>query len=322
MLTDPANAVPVLGPEARAASLGRTLVKQGLAQMGAPVTQAAQEYVTNKTVDPRQAALSTAMALGIPGALKGVSAANKMWIGPKGIENLRIPKEKQIYNPVYDEPTAWISDEPAAIVNTQGKTLGEAMKHPELFKAYSQMSDMPITSEITPTDLENARAGAQYDPIKKFIGIPENNPIDKKILLHEVQHGVQDVENRLGGIGHTDPAVSKVLYLASPSEREAYNTQILANKKKIAPGDYWFKRQDIGDFLKANEGTSGIRQYLDFGKKISPILSPEGQLELYKLFKAARPMMYNERPLTESEHSFVNEGPSNMFDKYLPHYLE
>ncbi len=76
------------------------------------------------------------------------------------------------------------------------KNLGELIKHDELFAAYPQLKDLPVYfADIT-------ERGA-YNPVFKEIVLQKSLKLDKtklsEILVHEIQHAIQDIEGFASG---------------------------------------------------------------------------------------------------------------------------
>ena len=81
------------------------------------------------------------------------------------------------------------------------KTLGDIVDAPELFEAYPKLRYMTV--EFGPLD---RGVGAYYDPHEKLIRLSNEKPLlglkDKDgigVLVHEVQHAVQDIEGFTSG---------------------------------------------------------------------------------------------------------------------------
>lgn len=93
-----------------------------------------------------------------------------------------------------------ISDHQAMIMNPEGNTLGEMLHHPELYKNYPQLRDLPVEHE----GLDPKFAG-MYNVAGEVPGKGAHMQINselarsrpelmKAILLHESQHAIQDIE--------------------------------------------------------------------------------------------------------------------------------
>ena len=71
-------------------------------------------------------------------------------------------------------------------------TISDILDHPELYSQYPQISGMPV--KPVPVGRENMAGG--YNPVTKEMYLAPQNPNEmKRSLLHEIQHGVQDIES-------------------------------------------------------------------------------------------------------------------------------
>ena len=72
--------------------------------------------------------------------------------------------------------------------------LGDLIKHPDLFKAYPELEDVNIAFVNT-----NENSDGAYDPILNGITLEKRNNIAperlKSVLIHEIQHVIQKIEN-------------------------------------------------------------------------------------------------------------------------------
>lgn len=101
--------------------------------------------------------------------------------------------------------------------------LGDVINHPELFKAYPLLKNMPIHSYKQGQDPNNVNALGYYLPSTKSIGI--QLPVDdsstqvgqdfmqwKRTLVHEIQHAIQNIEKpRSMKSGNSDHEIKKAL---------------------------------------------------------------------------------------------------------------
>lgn len=79
------------------------------------------------------------------------------------------------------------------LINDEDMFVGNVLKHPELYKNYPDLATLPLNRENNPAygglytpEWEGQSARVSLNPIV-------NSP--KKTLLHEIQHGVQHIEN-------------------------------------------------------------------------------------------------------------------------------
>jgi hypothetical protein len=156
-----------------------------------------------------------------------------------------------------------ISDAPAKVTGIKSGYLKNVLEHPELYKQYPDLADLPVTSKL----------GSSYYQGGK-INI-EPNDADISTTLHEVQHAIQGIENptkvglfdAAGSIkGTTDfntasSRLSDILYSIDSAERQAYNVQ----RRYAGSKSY----TDYGDFPQNDV----INRYKGIVEKIE---SPEG----------------------------------------------
>lgn len=104
---------------------------------------------------------------------------------------------------------------------TSSTLLGYLINHNELFKSYPQLRDVMVYSKDA-----NGDGVAYYNPKYKSITISSrslrtlsDNGL-KSILIHEIQHAIQDIEGFTPGTDTSD----FVKYLNTAGEIEAYDT--------------------------------------------------------------------------------------------------
>lgn len=156
-----------------------------------------------------KAALSKAIAMAEAGATDAdVFNATGWSVGPTG--DLRFE----------------ISDDDASLRDGGGKTLGEVLDHPRLFKAYPKLAAIPVME--VGGDGKEAAAYTASAPTsiarRKYPGtitVRSGLSPEQKLsfLLHEVQHAIQDIEG-VDILGYTGKP-----YRTSAVEVEARNTQ-------------------------------------------------------------------------------------------------
>lgn len=121
----------------------------------------------------------------------------------------------------------------------KGETLGEVLDHPELFKAYPELKNLPVKADM---DLAPNRG--------TFLSLDEGIEISahasKSTLMHEVQHAIQDIEGfARGGSPHYgelnyDKTINKL--------REEYKNLLSKNNptsEDLAREDYLNKVFDL-----------------------------------------------------------------------------
>ena len=112
-----------------------------------------------------------------------------------------------------------ISDVPARATGVGGQTtVGRALEHPELYKAYPGLADIPLHMKIG-----SLESSGRYIPRLDEIHVSAYDlPEAKSNLLHELQHAVQRREGHATGANLQG---GEDAYLKSAGEQEAYNVQ-------------------------------------------------------------------------------------------------
>lgn len=103
-----------------------------------------------------------------------------------------------------------IPDYGAILKNPNGATLGDLLHHPQLFKAYPETANIPMTPD------EGLSSQAVYYPINHELGgetgaisfRPQSSSLLQDIL-HEANHAVQDREDFSFGGGSGQPAIQE-----------------------------------------------------------------------------------------------------------------
>ena len=92
-------------------------------------------------------------------------------------------------------PRNEISDREARITNPSATRLGDVIHHPELFQNYPELRDLPVVHEDMPHGMHGYYDDGTDNPqIGKHIGIDDSAPDKKSVILHEIQHAIQDIE--------------------------------------------------------------------------------------------------------------------------------
>lgn len=97
--------------------------------------------------------------------------------------------------------------------------LGQVLEHPELFRAYPELKKLPLDMRISAAE----EAGGSFTPGSRQLAVRARTPEEaRSVLLHEVQHGVQDIEGFAPGAN-----LSKGMqaYRSAGGEVEAENVQ-------------------------------------------------------------------------------------------------
>lgn len=125
---------------------------------------------------------------------------------------------------------------------------GALFQHPDLYKAYPELQNIKMTSELDPS---YAMGRGSWDPNTANLEISTANPADARLIaLHEMQHAVQDIEGFAPGStrqafeeikkNHPDkyalaeqeegkPLDPSELYHRTAGEAEARNVEYRAN---------------------------------------------------------------------------------------------
>ena len=181
---------------------------------------------------------------------------------------------------------------------TSSTLLGYLIKHNELFKSYPQLRDIMVYSK----DI-NGDGDAYYDPKFKSITISShslnslsNNGL-KSILIHEIQHAIQDIEGFTSGTNTDDFAK----YLNTAGEIEAYDTSdrvdFTADQRKNTRPDI-----DRTSVVFAENGTRSL--YLAGTTK-------EGY-EVYQTSEKMKKLTYKEK---------IEVFKRNFYEENSPQYL-
>lgn len=101
-------------------------------------------------------------------------------------------------------------------------TLGSVLDHPELYKNYPHLRDVPVVHD------ENLGMHGAYDEVNKTIHLDPYDLERRATILHETQHAIQDHEFDLTDHGGTTRLGTEA-YHADPLEKEAYATEDRAN---------------------------------------------------------------------------------------------
>lgn len=93
-----------------------------------------------------------------------------------------------------------INDQGASIKNLNGATtLGQAIDHPDLFAAYPKLAEIKFSTS-------EPKGGGSHLPGRISIGPTGNNKKDLGLILHEVQHAIQeDIEGFAKGANALNP---------------------------------------------------------------------------------------------------------------------
>lgn len=131
------------------------------------------------------------------------------------------------------------------IVGGEKWSLGSMLDHPELFMAYPELEDMRV-SVVDNLDSRGSFS-RRNNEIKVSSALKDKNFLST--LLHEVQHGVQEIEGTpIGGSGKTGEAVANQLgeaYVYGQKKVNALEDQI---QKNMSAAGY----DQVGDLLRTS----------------------------------------------------------------------
>jgi len=115
-----------------------------------------------------------------------------------------------------------IDDQLAYLLKNDPKFKGvleDALSHPELFKAYPELKKLPLDMRISALEVP----GGSYSPSSRQLTARARNPEEaRSVLMHELQHGVQDIEGFAPG---TNLSKGLASYRNAAGEIEAENVQ-------------------------------------------------------------------------------------------------
>lgn len=221
-----------------------------------------------------------------------------MFMGPKAkkadlskLSQAQLLKEQGASRDEIHQATGWfqqadgkwrfeVSDAEAKMKGRAEGQLGTVMDHPELYENYPELAKIGVRAETLPPGV-----AGYYDPGKKQLGYTKykSDPRDKKsFLLHELMHGVQDIEGFAPG---TNKNPANALISGSYANQE-YKTRL---------ADY---TRDIGQ---------------DEMAKILPNLSPASIAQVV----AARRVRIKRKPMSEELQSLQRQAADAAYEKAL-----
>lgn len=120
--------------------------------------------------------------------------------------------DKFLYGEITDEENAELKTLKKNLegVKLRPNTLGDYVKHDELFKAYPELKNLKVTLR---SDMSSKDHGS-YNPQKKEIvlnsAFAQDEEMINRTLIHEIQHSIQDIEGFSGGVGARNPDYARV----------------------------------------------------------------------------------------------------------------
>lgn len=161
-------------------------------------------------------------ANGFRGAIADQENPNRfMFTGPRAAEF--DPTSATLFRGKDGDLRNEISDAEATVKDVQpGRyRLADVLDHPELYRNYPELKDMKVI--VYPEGrLSESGHDAYYEPETRSILIEQG--ASKDIILHEVQHGIQQIEKRITTDEQGSETMSDEEYFADPREIEAIDT--------------------------------------------------------------------------------------------------
>lgn len=198
------------------------------------------------------------------------NAPGKMWggrpapetTGADGIYRFEIDDSKAIFLPGHIDRVANKKQ-----VGDKTTTIGDILVHDELFYQYPQLKDIKV---IVDESLANTSTAGYFSPADNLIAFSPgrlNNLEDmKKTLIHELQHGVQEIEGFARGDNITSSNVSAV----ASAIREKRKKDVLKYLEIKKQRDAQFNKKVNAEFLedKTRPLVSFYAELLEEGKGI------------------------------------------------------
>jgi hypothetical protein len=154
----------------------------------------------------------------------------------------------------------------AAVVKERPGTLAERLEHPALYEAYPQLKDMDVRL-VEPDVLRGARG--QLDPATMTISIDRTLPDEEalSVLLHEAQHGVQDLEPGFSKGGSVAGAPGRVA--AATNARMAATRELLRRRTQGGEEGIEAMAEELG--LDENQKQSLLRRMREDQKRLAEL---------------------------------------------------
>lgn len=167
--------------------------------------------------------------------------------GPKALGFGDAQKQGLVFDGVDGKPRFEVDDSGAKIKNPNGKTLGEVLDHPELYRQYPDLRNVKV--EYAKSNDFNGH----FDGGNNTLTLNPSLPLDKQLgtVLHETQHGIQSIENFAKG---TSPNANTGMRLSDKAFNELYDR---VGKNRLAVS-YWKRAIESGktiDEIIAEEET-------------------------------------------------------------------
>lgn len=131
------------------------------------------------------------------------------------------------------------------------------MRHPDLYKAYPELAGYKA-------DIQHGPIGGEFDPNKKSIFVSVPNLVDaRSVMLHELQHGVQDAEGFAQG--------SSIQHWMPPKTEAMGNAQMPEYvRQKVELGARDLYHQTAGEVEARN-----VQRRMDYLPSMRRMFTPE-----------------------------------------------
>lgn len=214
------------------------------------VGSAGYQYAETGKVDPKQLLLDTALGTGLgvappvmyAGAKKAAPFVNDMatnatrnpaMLGGGSATGFNKAKAAgQVFDGKDGKPRFEFDDSKAKIASRDGKTLGSVLGHPELYKQYPQLKDIPVVMDSKMGAGTNGAFDGKVLRLspEKLLGSDESL---KSTILHEAQHAVQRTEKfARGGSDREFGLKLQQLNKSRMAELDDINAQLRAEASK------------------------------------------------------------------------------------------
>ena len=169
-------------------------------------------------------------------------------------------------------------------------TTQQVLPHPELYKAYPQLGDAPVYQVPRTTLGGVGEPRGAYDATNNRVYLNPNLPPEeaRKVLLHELQHGVQKQEGFSRGGSPTDAAVRKraeVTHEQNIAELEARYKQLQEQRWNWIdnhPDKGKLHQTTLSKQWRANNPVLAAEEDIVFGKMQSPAGFAEERFNQYR----------------------------------------
>ncbi len=202
-------------------------------------------------------------------------------------------------------------------VKLRPTTLGDYVKHDELFKAYPELKNLKVTLR---SDMPREDHGS-YNSQRKEIILNSLQASDeyaiRNTLMHEIQHAIQDIEGFSGGADSRSPDYVRTageVEARDVSKRLGYDAEKRKNTRPdIDREDVVFSDVNVS-FSSQNVERYTEKEYNDYGwVAANEVLTGKELKKLYSQFADIQENAYN-YPLSSVNEYMILVG--NKYDSY------